>query len=42
MAAEPKAELDSRFRSEGATARPWSDVVTAGEPFSQTRYRFPA
>ncbi len=24
---EPKAELDARFSSEGATARPWSEVV---------------
>jgi general stress protein 26 len=24
---EPTAELDARFSSEGATARPWSDVV---------------
>lgn len=25
---EPTAELDERFSSEGATARPWSDVVS--------------
>lgn len=30
-AAEPTAELDSRFTSEDATARPWSDVVSALE-----------
>jgi general stress protein 26 len=28
---EPKAELDGRFSSEGASARPWSDVVQVME-----------
>ncbi len=30
-AAEPTAELDRRFSSEGATARPWSEVLSALE-----------
>src|SRR5688572_26609160 len=30
-AAEPTAELDPRFSSEGATALPWPDVVEALE-----------
>src|SRR5688500_9881910 len=30
-AAEPTAEVDARFSSEGATARPWPDVLEALE-----------